>query len=175
MLLYQAALPLSTRTLTARLIRAHRAAAARRSAPSEALGPGLRRPRRHPHPHRWVSGGLRGSTHGTEAARVWRLPRPLTEHGLFAPAEEGYQGLDFDRVVTPLKGKGKPEWHKEADRLAPSLPSTIKNGNQDEKGSLIRSPKTPKQFTHATVANTARLTVGAADRSVKHSRLSAPT
>jgi hypothetical protein len=65
----------------------------------------------------WVSGAVQGSTHDTAAARIWQLPRLLREYGLFALADKGYQGLDRDLVVTPFKGRGKPEWQKEANRL----------------------------------------------------------
>lgn len=65
----------------------------------------------------WVWGAIRGSVHDVKAAWIWQLPRLLAEHGLFALADKAYQGLDFDLVVTPFKGKGKPEWQKEANRL----------------------------------------------------------
>lgn len=64
----------------------------------------------------WISGAVHGSTHGTKAARIWQLPRLLAEHGLFALADKGYLGLDFDLVVTPFKGKGKPAWQKDTNR-----------------------------------------------------------
>jgi hypothetical protein len=65
----------------------------------------------------WVSGAIRGSIHDTKAARIWQIPRLLREHGLFALGDKGYDGLDRDLVVTPFKGKGKPEWQKEYNRL----------------------------------------------------------
>jgi hypothetical protein len=65
----------------------------------------------------WVSGAIRGSIHDTAAARIWQLPRLLREYGLFALADKGYQGLDHDLVVTPYKGRGKPEYQKEHNRL----------------------------------------------------------
>lgn len=65
----------------------------------------------------WISGAIRGAIHDTKAARIWQIPRLLAEHGLFALGDKGYDGLDRDLVVTPFKGKGKPEWQKEVNRL----------------------------------------------------------
>ncbi|MCD0447577.1 transposase family protein [Glycomyces sp. A-F 0318] len=65
----------------------------------------------------WISGAIRGSIHDTKAARIWQIPRLLAEHGLFALGDKGYDGLDHDLVVTPIKGKDKPEWQKEVNRL----------------------------------------------------------
>jgi hypothetical protein len=65
----------------------------------------------------WVSGAIRGSIHDTAAARIWLIPRLLAEHGLFALADKGYEGLDPDLVITPYKGRGKPAWQQEANRL----------------------------------------------------------
>ena len=64
-----------------------------------------------------VSGAIRGSTHDTAAARIRQIPRLPREHGLFALSDKGYQGLDHDLVVTPCKGKGKPEYQKAHHRL----------------------------------------------------------
>jgi hypothetical protein len=65
----------------------------------------------------WVSGAIRGATHDTKAARIWQIPRLLREHGLFALGDKGYDGLDHDLVPTPFKGREKPEWQKEYNRL----------------------------------------------------------
>ncbi len=65
----------------------------------------------------WISGAIRGSIHDTKAARIWQLPRLLRENGLFALGDKGYQGLDHELVITPYKGKGKPEYQKEHNRL----------------------------------------------------------
>lgn len=65
----------------------------------------------------WVSGAIRGATHDTKAARIWQIPRLLAEHGLFALGDKGYDGLDHDLVATPFKGKDKPAWQKEYNRL----------------------------------------------------------
>jgi hypothetical protein len=65
----------------------------------------------------WISGAIRGATHDTEAARIWQIPRHLGKHRLFALGDKGYDGLDYDLVATPFKGKDKPEWQKEYNRL----------------------------------------------------------
>lgn len=65
----------------------------------------------------WISGAIRGSIHDTKAARIWQLPRLLREHGLFALGDKGYQGLDHELVVTPYKGRNKPEHQREHNRL----------------------------------------------------------
>jgi DDE superfamily endonuclease/Helix-turn-helix of DDE superfamily endonuclease len=65
----------------------------------------------------WISGAIRGAIHDTKAARIWQIPRLLAQHGLFALGDKGYEGLDHDLVATPFKGKDKPEWQKEYNRL----------------------------------------------------------
>lgn len=66
----------------------------------------------------WVSGDLPGSTHDTTAARLWQIPAALTKAGLIAVADKGYQGLDPTRnhLLTPYKGRDKPESEKDANR-----------------------------------------------------------
>lgn len=61
----------------------------------------------------WIS----GSIHDTKAARIWQIPRLLADHGLFALGDKGYDDLDHDLVIAPIKGKDKPEWQKEHNRL----------------------------------------------------------
>nr|WP_269799154.1 transposase family protein [Glycomyces xiaoerkulensis] len=65
----------------------------------------------------WISGAIRGSIHDTKAAWIWRIPWLLAEHDLFALGDRGYDGLDHDLVVTPIKGKNKPAWQTEYHRL----------------------------------------------------------
>jgi DDE superfamily endonuclease len=36
---------------------------------------------------------------------------------MFALGDKGYEGLDHELVATPFKGKDKPEWQKEYNRL----------------------------------------------------------
>jgi hypothetical protein len=66
----------------------------------------------------WVSGDLPGSTHDTAAARIWNILAALEETGLIALGDKGYHGYDEtrERVITPYKGKNKPESQKDANR-----------------------------------------------------------
>ena len=64
-----------------------------------------------------ISDALHGWIHDTAAARILQLPRLLAEFELFALGDKGYRGLDDEVTVTPFRGKGKPKWQKEANRL----------------------------------------------------------
>ena len=66
----------------------------------------------------WVSGQLPGSTHDTAAARIWKILAALAQAGLIALGDKGYHGYDQtgQRVITPYKGKNKPESQKDANR-----------------------------------------------------------
>jgi hypothetical protein len=66
----------------------------------------------------WVSGDLPGSTHDTAAARIWMVLAALREAGLIALGDKGYHGYDEtgERVITPYKGRNKPESQKDANR-----------------------------------------------------------
>jgi hypothetical protein len=66
----------------------------------------------------WVSGELPGSTHDTAAARIWQIMTALEEAGLIALGDKGYHGYDQTRgrVITPYKGKNKPDSQKDANR-----------------------------------------------------------
>lgn len=63
----------------------------------------------------WVSGSTPGSTHDLTAARLWGIVRALAKAGLIVLADKAYQGAG-DHVLTPYKGKGKPESQKAANR-----------------------------------------------------------
>jgi hypothetical protein len=66
----------------------------------------------------WVSGELPGSTHDTAAARIWMILAALREAGLIALGDKGYHGYDQtgERVITPYKGRTKPQSQKDANR-----------------------------------------------------------
>lgn len=66
----------------------------------------------------WVSGELPGSTHDTAAARIWQILAALEQSGLIVLGDKGYHGFDEtrERVITPYKGKNKPESQKDASR-----------------------------------------------------------
>lgn len=68
---------------------------------------------------RWVSGDLPGSTHDTAAApRIRNILAALEEAGLIALGGKGYHGYDDtrQRVITPYKGKNKPDSQQDANR-----------------------------------------------------------
>jgi hypothetical protein len=66
----------------------------------------------------WVSGQLPGSTHDTAAARIWNILAALEEARLIALGDKGYHGYDETghQVITPYKGKNKPQSQKDANR-----------------------------------------------------------
>ena len=63
----------------------------------------------------WVSGPLPGATHDLSAARIWGIPRELAAAGLIVLADKGYHGAG-QPLLTPYKGRGKPESQKDANR-----------------------------------------------------------
>jgi hypothetical protein len=65
-----------------------------------------------------VSGDLPGSTHDTAAARIWTILAALRDAGLIALGDKGYHGYDPTgrHVITPYKGRNKPESQKDANR-----------------------------------------------------------
>jgi hypothetical protein len=63
----------------------------------------------------WTSGALPGSTHDLTAARIWGIMRALRQANMLTLADKGYQGAD-DPVITPYKGKNKPESQRQANR-----------------------------------------------------------
>jgi hypothetical protein len=66
----------------------------------------------------WVSGDLPGSTHDTAAARIWNILAALRDAGLIVLGDKGYHGYDQTgrHVITPYKGRNKPESQKDANR-----------------------------------------------------------
>ena len=64
----------------------------------------------------WMSGGMRGAIHDTAAARVWLIPQYLRAAGVVAFGYKGYTGLDPDVVLTPRKGRHKPDVEKAYNR-----------------------------------------------------------
>jgi hypothetical protein len=65
-----------------------------------------------------VSGELPGSTHDTATARIWQILAALEQAGLIALGDKGYHGYDQtqERVITPYKGRKKPQSQKDANR-----------------------------------------------------------
>jgi hypothetical protein len=68
----------------------------------------------------WVSGPLRGSVHDLAAARIWGIIRALAATGLLMLADKAYQGAGA-HVLTPYKGRDKPEPLKDANRAHAKL------------------------------------------------------
>ncbi|MBB5998337.1 hypothetical protein HNR25_002088 [Streptomonospora salina] len=69
----------------------------------------------------WVSGALPGAVHDTRAPGCGIGDR-VAAAGLFGPGDQGYAGCS-PAVLTPFKGRNKPEWQKEANRLHARLRS----------------------------------------------------
>ncbi|MFI9433241.1 transposase family protein [Streptosporangium sp. NPDC052375] len=63
----------------------------------------------------WTSGALPGRTHDLTAARIWGILRALEKAGIITLADKAYQGAEGP-VVTPYKGKNKPQSQKQANR-----------------------------------------------------------
>ncbi|MDF5753059.1 transposase family protein [Spongiactinospora sp. TRM90649] len=63
----------------------------------------------------WTSGSLPGRSHDLTAARIWGIQRALERAGILTLADKGYQGAE-EPIVTPYKGKNKPESQKQANR-----------------------------------------------------------
>lgn len=59
-----------------------------------------------------------GNTHDTAAARIWNILAALREARLIALGDKGYHGYDptGEHVITPYKGRNKPESQKDANR-----------------------------------------------------------
>jgi hypothetical protein len=68
----------------------------------------------------WVSGPLRGSVHDLAAARIWGIIRALAATGLLVLADKAYQGAGA-HILTPYKGRDKPEPQKQANRAHANL------------------------------------------------------
>ena len=64
----------------------------------------------------WTSGALPGKTHDLTAARIWGILRELERAGILTLADKGYQGAEATIVITPYKGRNKPEPQKQANR-----------------------------------------------------------
>jgi hypothetical protein len=63
----------------------------------------------------WTSGALPGEAHDLSAARIWGILRALEQDGIITLADKAYQGAEGP-VLTPYKGKNKPESQKRANR-----------------------------------------------------------
>jgi hypothetical protein len=79
----------------------------------------------------WVSGALPGAVHDLSAARIWGIVRELAAAGLITLADKGYHGAGH--VLTPYRGKNKPESQKQANRAHARLRSPGERANAQLK------------------------------------------
>ncbi|GGT82453.1 hypothetical protein GCM10010177_46850 [Actinomadura citrea] len=68
----------------------------------------------------WVSGPLHGPVHDLTAARIWGVIRAPAASGLLVLADNAYQGAGA-HILTPHKGRDKPEPLKDANRAHAKL------------------------------------------------------
>jgi DDE superfamily endonuclease/Helix-turn-helix of DDE superfamily endonuclease len=80
----------------------------------------------------WVSGPLPGATHDLSAARIWGILRELATAGLIVLADKGYHGAG-QPLLTPYKGRGKPESQKDANRAHARLRGVGERANAQLK------------------------------------------
>lgn len=101
-----------------------------------------------------TSGSLLGKTHGLSAARLWGIPRHLEAAGILTLADRAYQGIGTDPVITPYKGRNKPEGQKRANRSHARLPRPGERANAQPKSwrSLRRSRCSPSKAGHLVKA-----------------------
>jgi hypothetical protein len=64
----------------------------------------------------WTSGAMPGKIHDLKAAWVWGILRELERAGILVLADKAYQGAGVTAMITPYKGRNKPESQKEANR-----------------------------------------------------------
>jgi hypothetical protein len=81
----------------------------------------------------WTSGAMPGSIHDLTAARVWGILRELERAGILTLADKGYQGAEASVVITPYKGKGKPEPQRQANRSHAKLRAPGERANAQLK------------------------------------------
>jgi hypothetical protein len=92
----------------------------------------------------WTSGALPGSTHDLTAARIWGILRELEQAGILTLADKGYQGAATAMVITPYKGRNKPESQKQANRSHAKLRGPGERANaQIKTWNLLRKLPAP--------------------------------
>ncbi|MDO3651257.1 transposase family protein [Nocardia mangyaensis] len=67
----------------------------------------------------WLSPALPGSVHDSKAAWIWRVLHELEAEGWIVLGDKGYQGAQG--VLTPYKGRGKPDAQRNANRAHAQL------------------------------------------------------
>jgi hypothetical protein len=81
----------------------------------------------------WTSGAVPGSVHDLTAARLWGILRELERAGILTLADKGYQGAEASVVITPYKGKNKPDSQKTANRSHAKLRAPGERANAQIK------------------------------------------
>ena len=79
----------------------------------------------------WVSGALPGSVHDKKAEWIWGVLGELEAAGLVTLADKGYQGSTWAKI--PYRGKGKPEFQKQANKAHAKLRSPGERANAQLK------------------------------------------
>jgi len=80
----------------------------------------------------WVSGPLPGSVHDLTAARIWGIIRELAAAGLITLADKAYISAG-EHVLTPYRGRGKPESQKAANHAHARLRAPGERANAQRK------------------------------------------
>jgi len=80
----------------------------------------------------WVSGPRPGSVHDLTAARIRGIIRELAAAGPIVLADKGYIGAG-QHVLTPYRGRGKPESQKAANRVHARLRTPGERANAQLK------------------------------------------
>jgi hypothetical protein len=80
----------------------------------------------------WVSGPLPGSVHDLTATRIWGIVRELAAAGLITLGDKAYIGAG-EHVLTPYRGRGKPESQKAANRAHAKLRAPGERANAQLK------------------------------------------
>lgn len=80
----------------------------------------------------WVSGPLAGAVHDLTAARIWGIIRELAAAGLITLADKAYISAG-EHVLTPYRGRGKPESQKTANRAHARLRAPGERANAQLK------------------------------------------
>ena len=89
----------------------------------------------------WTSGALPGKAHDLSAARIWGILRALEKAGILTLADKGYRE-PRPAVITPYKGKNKPESQKQANRSHAKL-----RGPGERANAQLKSLEDPTQAT----------------------------
>ncbi|RVX44437.1 DDE superfamily endonuclease [Nonomuraea polychroma] len=97
----------------------------------------------------WTSGALPGKTHELSAARIWGILRALEKAGIITLADKAYQRAE-DPVLTPYKGKDKPESQKQANRSHAKLRGPGERANAQLKSwKILRKQRcSPSKASH---------------------------